>query len=297
MKRSHLLGQAAALGLLAAAPPRAVQASAARGGVPISPLAPPHGGVNVAFLISDGTVMIDFAGPWEVFQDANVLGRSSPAFNLYSVAESIKPVAFSGGATVVPQHTLGDAPAPNVVVVPAQADPTPAIKQWLVATARRADVVMSVCTGALVLAQAGLLDGKTVTTHHSAFGTLPMTYPSVKVERGVRFVDNGRIATSAGLSAGIDLALHVVARYYGTTAAKLTAYDMEYQSTHWLDAGNEVYAKAPVAQAGYAFCQVCWMQVDPKSSPVTSYRGKKYYFCMPAHERLFVASPERFINA
>lgn len=297
MKRSDLLGRAAALGLVAAALPHTAQASTARTNAPISPLVPPHGGVNVAFLISDGTVMIDFAGPWEVFQDANVLGRTSPAFNLYSVAETTKPVSFSGGATVVPQHTLDDAPAPNVVVVPAQADPTAAVKQWLVTMARRADLVMSVCTGALVLAQAGLLDGKTVTTHHSAFTTLPMQYPNVKVAHGVRFVDNGRIATSAGLSAGIDLALHVVARYYGKTAATLTAYDMEYQSTHWLDGANSAYAKPPVAKDGYAFCGVCWMQVDPKTSPVLSYRGKKYYFCMPAHERLFAASPQRFINA
>lgn len=297
MKRSDLLRQAATAGLVAAALPHTAQAAQASGDVPVSPLVPPHGGVNVAFLISDGTVMIDFAGPWEVFQDANVLGRTTPAFNLYSVAETTKPVAFSGGATVVPQHTLANAPAPNVVVVPAQSDPTPAIKQWLVATAARADLVMSVCTGAAVLAQAGLLDGKTVTTHHSAFGTLPMAYPKVTVVHGVRFVDNGRIATSAGLSAGIDLALHVVARYYGKTAARLTAYDMEYQSTHWLDAGNAAYGKPPLAKDGLAFCAVCWMQVDPKSSPVLSYRGKRYYFCMPAHERIFVESPQRFISA
>jgi transcriptional regulator GlxA family with amidase domain len=297
MNRSDLLRQAAVLSLVTAALPHTAEAATASKDVPVAPLAPPHAGVNVAFLISDGTVMIDFAGPWEVFQDANVLGRTTPAFNLYTVAEAIKPVSFSGGATVVPQYTLADAPAPNVVVVPAQADPTAAVKQWLVVMTQRADLVMSVCTGALVLAQAGLLDGKTVTTHHSAFGTLSMMYPGVKVERGVRFVDNGRIATSAGLSAGIDLALHVVARYYGKTAAQLTAYDMEYQSTHWLDAGNFAYAKPPVARDGYAFCAVCWMQVDPKSSPKLSYKGKKYYFCMPAHERVFAASPQRFINA
>lgn len=297
MKRSDLLRQGAVLGVVTAALPSGALAATANGDAPIVPLVPPQGGVNVAFLISDGTVMIDFAGPWEVFQDTNVLGRTTPAFNLYSVAETVKPVAFSGGATVVPQHTLDNAPVPNVVVVPAQSDATEAVKQWLVATARRADMVMSVCTGALVLAQAGLLDGKTITTHHSAFGTLPMTYPSVKVARGVRFVDGGRIATSAGLSAGIDLALHVVARYYGKTSARLTAYDMEYQSTHWLDAANPAYVKPPVAKDGYAFCGVCWMQVDPKSSPVLSYRGKRYYFCMPAHERVFAASPQRFISA
>jgi YHS domain-containing protein len=72
---------------------------------------------------------------------------------------------------------------------------------------------------------------------------------------------------------------------------------MEYQSMHWLDAGNTAYVKPPVAKAGYAFCEVCWMQVDPKSSPMLSYKGKKYYFCMPSHEQAFEASPERFMNA
>jgi YHS domain-containing protein len=124
-----------------------------------------------------------------------------------------------------------------------------------------------------------------------------MQYPSVTVVRGVRFVDNGRIAASAGLSAGIDLAMHVVARYYGKDAADQTAYDMEYQSNSWVDANNAKYRTPPVARVGYASCEVCWMEVDPKTSPTLSYRGKTYYFCMPAHEKLFESAPERFVNA
>jgi transcriptional regulator GlxA family with amidase domain/YHS domain-containing protein len=297
MKRLDLLRQGATLGLVAAASPLRAQAATREGDVPISPLVPPRDGVNVAFLLSDGAVMIDFTGPWEVFQDADVVGRAQPAFNLYTVAETVKPVTVSGGAKIVPQYALAAAPNPNVVVVPAQSAPTAAIKQWLLATARQADLIMSVCTGALVLAQAGLLDGLAVTTHHSAFTILPMNYPSVTLVRGVRFVDNGRIATSAGLSAGIDLALHVVARYYGKAAAQLTAYGMEYQSNHWLDAGNATYAKPPVARTGHVICPVCWMEIDAKSAQVLSYRGQKYYFCMPAHERLFADSPQRFISA
>jgi transcriptional regulator GlxA family with amidase domain/YHS domain-containing protein len=269
----------------------------AKGAAPISPLVPPAGGVNVAFLLSDGAVVIDFAGPWEVFQSADVVGRTQPAFNLYIVAETNEPVTVSGGARIVPQYALNAAPTPNVVVVPAQAAPTAAVKRWLVATAKHADLVMSVCTGALVLAEAGLLDGLRVTTHHSAFATLPLSYPKVTVVRGVRFVDNGRIATSAGLSAGIDLALHVVARYYGAAAAQQTAYDMEYQSNHWLDAENAAYRKPPLPQPGTEICAVCWMEISSKSSLVLSYRGKKYHFCMPAHERIFVAAPQRFIGA
>ncbi len=298
MKRSDLLRQGATWGLIAAG--LTAQAGATPGtkpNAPILPLDPPSDGVPAAFLLSDMAVMIDLAGPWEVFQDAAVTGRTQPAFKLYTVAESAKAVQISGGATILPNFTIANAPAPKVVVVPAQSDATEAVKQWLVATAKRADLVMSVCTGAFILAQAGLLDGYTVTTHHSGFATLAMRYPNVTVKRGVRFVDNGHIATSAGLSAGIDLALHVVARYYGMEAARATAYDMEYRSSDWLDANNAAYLKPPLARAGDAVCPVCWMEVDPKTSPVLSYDGTKYYFCAIVHENLFAGDPQRFLNA
>lgn len=272
-------------------------AAAPRRKVAISPLVPSAGGVPVAFLLSEGAVVIDFAGPWEVFCDAHVTGRHAPAFSMYTVAESTNPVTASGGMRVLPQYALSDAPAPKVVVVPAQSDPTQAVKAWLVRMASEADLVMSVCTGALVLAQAGLLDGRSATTHHSAFATLAMRYPNVTVVRGARFVDDGRIATSAGLSAGIDLSLHVVARYYGEDAARQTAYEMEYQGTSWLDAENPVFGKAPVAGAGNSICPVCWMEVAKSDSPSLRYRGVTYYFCMSSHEQLFASAPQRFVNA
>ncbi|HEY1867731.1 MAG TPA: DJ-1/PfpI family protein [Candidatus Cybelea sp.] len=296
MKRSDLLSQAAALGLIAVSAPLEVDASAPRADPPIGRLIPPQGGVPVAFLLAEGAVTIDFAGPWEVFADAHVVGRSQPAFNLYTVAETTAPIVAGGGMTIVPKYSLGNAPPPKVVVVPAQSGPTAAVKQWLTATARNADLIMSVCTGALILAEAGLLSGHLVTTHHSALTMLAMQYPSASVVRGVRFVDNGAIATSAGLSAGIDLALHVVARYYGKETARLTAYEMEYQSESWLTANNAAYLKAPIARVGDAICPVCWMEVDPKKSPRLLYRGASYYFCEPEHEQIFAAAPQRFLN-
>jgi transcriptional regulator GlxA family with amidase domain len=164
-------------------------------------------------------------------------------------------------------------------------------------SAKSADVVMSVCTGAFVLAKAGLLDGHKATTHHGSLVRLAMEYPKVSVRRGARFVDNGHIATSAGLSAGIDLALHVVARYFGEDAAKQTAYDMEYQSQSWLNEdSNLAYMNPPKPRAGFANCAVCWMEVDKKTAPSSTYRGTRYYFCMPAHKQQFDASPQRFLN-
>jgi putative intracellular protease/amidase/YHS domain-containing protein len=297
MKRSDLLSQAAALSLIAASTPLDVDAAMPQAEHPIVPLTPPPDGVPVAFLLARDAVTIDFAGPWEVFMDARVVGRSQPAFNLYTVAETTAPILTGGGLTIVPKYSLANAPAPKVVVVPAQSGPTVPVKQWLTATAPHADLIMSVCTGALILAEAGLLNSRRVTTHHSALTMLAMQYPNASVVRGVRFVDDGDIATSAGLSAGIDLALHVVARYYGKETARLTAYDMEYQSNSWLTANNVAYLKAPIARAGDAICPVCWMEVDPKLSPTLSYRGATYYFCMPGHEKVFAAAPQRFLNA
>jgi transcriptional regulator GlxA family with amidase domain len=289
------LQSAAALGVLSAGSSGGALASSAR--TPISPLAAPASGVPVAFLISEGTVMIDFAGPWEVFQDANVPGQMQAGFVPYTVAETTKPVSFSDGAVVVPRYDFTNAPRPKLIVVPAQADPTPATLKWLKDSAKTADVVMSVCTGAFVLAKAGLLDGHKATTHHGSLVRLAMEYPNVTVRRGARFVDNGHIATSAGLSAGIDLALHVVARYFGADAAKQTAYDMEYQSQSWLNEdSNLAYMSPPKPRAGFANCAVCWMEVDKKTAPSTVYNGTRYYFCMQGHKQQFEASPQRFLN-
>ena len=157
---------------------------------------------------------------------------------------------------------------------------------------------MSVCTGAFVLAEAGLLNGHNATTHHGSFVTLAMDYPQITVKRGARFVDEGAIATSAGLSAGIDLALHVVERYYGGDTASLTAYYMEYAGQGWLNAGSNVaYAKPPTSVAGHPICPVCWMDVDRNGAPTSTYRGKAYYFCMPAHKQRFDAAPALFLDA
>jgi putative intracellular protease/amidase/YHS domain-containing protein len=294
MNRNELLQSAAALGLFYAC--FRGDALASGTAAPAVQLRAPESGVPVAFLLSDGAVVIDFTGPWEVFQDVTIPGRAQPAFQLYTVAETTAPIAASSGLKIVPQFDFAHAPAPGVVVVPAQSPPTPAVKDWLRAVAPRADVVMSVCTGAVVLAQTGLLDGHTATTHHGSFVTLAMDYPQVTVRRGARFVDEGAIATSAGLSAGIDLALHIVERYFGREIARQTAYYMEYLSNGWVHPdSNAVYAKPPVSKSGHPLCPVCWMDVDPNGAPSSSYAGKEYYFCMVAHKQRFDSAPARFL--
>ena len=254
--------------------------------------------ITVAFLISDGAVVIDFCGPWEVFQDVNIPGRQDMPFRLYTVAETKKPIRTSGGMQIIPDYTIADAPTPKVIVIPAQSPPSPAVLDWIRKSSKTTDVTMSVCTGAFVLAKTGLLDGKSATTYHGAFGRFAMMFPNIELKRGARFVENGNLATAGGLSSGIDLALRVVERYYGRDAAQKTAYNMEYQGQGWMDPdSNNVYAAMPVSTAEHPLCVVCTMDVDPKIAVKSVFNGTTYYFCSDDHKKTFDAAPEKFVAA
>jgi transcriptional regulator GlxA family with amidase domain len=203
-------------------------------------LTPPAGGpIDVAFLVSDGATVIDFAGPWEVFQDV-MLPRRGPShedqmpFRLFTVADGREPVRVTGGMQIVPDYSLADAPAPRVVVVPAMRR-SPGVLEWLRTTSATADLVMSVCTGAFLLGHAGLLSGKRATTHHDFHDRFAAQFPGVTLERGPRFVEGApNLATAGGLTSGIDLALRVVERYFGREVAERTAAYMEYQGRGWI---------------------------------------------------------------
>jgi len=192
---------------------------------------PAEGSIPVAFAISRGATMIDFAGPWEVFQDVVVKG--SDAFKLYTVSEKTEPIVASSGMKIIPDYTFDSAPAPKVVVIPAQAG-SQALHAWLRKIVDSTDVTMSVCTGAFQLGRAGLLSGKEATTHHDFFEQFAKAFPDVKLKRGLRFVEGPKISTAGGLTSGIDLALRVVERYFGRATAEQTAFYMEYQSKGWI---------------------------------------------------------------
>src|SRR6201997_928811 len=259
---------------------------------------PDKGQIPVAFLISDGAVVIDFCGPWEVFQDAMIPGSEQMPFRLYTVAETKKPIRTSGGMQIVPDYTIQNAPPPKVIVIPAQSAPSPAVLEWIRSASKATDVTMSVCTGAFVLAKTGLLNGKSATTYHGAFGRFAMQFPDVQLKRGARFVENGNLATAGGLSSGIDLALRVVERYFGREVAAKTAFKMEYQGQGWMDPNsNSVYAAAPVSTAEHPLCPVCGMDVDPKTAPKSVYKGTTYFFCSEDDKQTFDAAPEKFISA
>ncbi len=264
----------------------------------ITPLAPPaHGSIPVAFVISEGAVIIDFCGPWEVFENTNVPGRTEDVFRLYTVAKTTDAINASGGMKIVPNYTFDNAPAPKVIVIPAQSGSTQEMLNWIRKSTKTTDVTMSVCTGAFVLASTGLLFGKTATTHHSSYKVFAVQFPDVRLKRGARFTEDGNLATAGGLSSGIDLALRLVQRYFGYEVAVNTAYQLEYQGQGWLNPNsNEIYAKARISTDEHPLCPVCGMEVDPKTSPKSVYNGKTYYFCMNQHKTSFDADPEKYLT-
>jgi transcriptional regulator GlxA family with amidase domain len=305
MNRRNLLQMSAALGV-GVSLSRTALAAAKTGGpaaggapTPVNPLRVPADGViPVAFLLSEGAVLIDFTGPWEAFLSVHVNAPVSHPFRPYTVSETTDPLHVGGGLTVIPHYSITSAPAPKVVVIPAQNEPTEPVLNWLRTTAKTADLIMSVCTGAFVLARTGLLSGKEATTHHSAFGEFAMAFPDIRLKRGARFVDLGNLATAGGLSSGIDLALHVVERYFGRTVASDSAYYLEYQGQGWMDPNsNQAYAQARVSSDEHPLCPVCEMDVDKASAPSSTYQGKTYYFCEQEHKALFDTSPQRFTAA
>ena len=259
---------------------------------------PDKGQIPVAFLISDGAVVIDFCGPWEVFQDVMIPGSKEMPFRLYTVAETKKTIRTSGGMQIVPDYTIQNAPPPKVIVIPAQSAPSPAVLEWIRNSSKTTDVTMSVCTGAFVLAKTGLLSGKAATTFHTAFNHFEMRFPDIHLRRGARFVEDGNLATAGGLSSGIDLALRVVERYYGREIAQKTAYNMEYQGQGWMNSeSNQIYARAPVSTAEHPLCPVCGMDVDPATAPKSVFKGKTYYFCSDDDKKIFDAAPDKFADA
>jgi len=228
-------GMAMAVTALAtvARPNRAVapqsRSDAARQNVP--PAGPK---IRVAFVLTEGATMIDFAGPWEVFQDAG--GEDGPdAFELFTVSESRSPIHISGGMTIIPDYTFDDSPQPRIVVIPAQRG-APKLADWLRRIDKQSDVVMSVCVGSFQLGKAGLLDGKPATTHHDYYDKFQKAFPKATLVKGRRFVQSDDVIyTAGGLTSGIDLALHIVERYYGRDAAQKTADYMEYQGRGWME--------------------------------------------------------------
>lgn len=191
---------------------------------------------TVAIFVFDEIEVLDFSGPFEVFSVANRLavkaGAAQP-FNVITVSRSGGEIVARGGYRFVASHGFANEPDIDILLIPGgvvdreceRAD----VVSWIKSAHERASLTASVCTGAFLLAKAGLLDGHTVTTHWEDIDDLERLYPTLTVKRDVPWVDEGAIVTSGGISAGISMSLHLVRRLLGADFATGVARQMEYQ--------------------------------------------------------------------
>ncbi|MEE8476957.1 MAG: DJ-1/PfpI family protein [Gemmatimonadales bacterium] len=195
--------------------------------------------INVGILLFEDVELLDFAGPFEVFSRTRLepgiesrRSTDSAPFHVFTVAQSPETLHATGGLRVIPDHAFADAPCIDLLVVPGGFGTRPllddhATLDWIRETARGTRQVTSVCTGALLLAKAGLLKERRATTHWGALDLLATVDPTVTVERNERVVTDG-VVTSAGVAAGIDMALAVVEDFFGRDVADETAHYIEY---------------------------------------------------------------------
>ena len=187
---------------------------------------------SVALLVFDDVEVLDFAGPFEVFSVTSEINGVRP-FAVQVVAERLAPIRARNGLSVNPDAAIADVTTADILIVPGGQGTrreihNSAMVEWIASIATNAELVLSVCTGSFLLAKAGLLAGLTATTHHHTFDVLRELAPDTTVVEDRRFVDNGKVVTSGGISAGIDMSLHIVARLLGEETAVRTARHMEY---------------------------------------------------------------------
>jgi transcriptional regulator GlxA family with amidase domain len=187
---------------------------------------------TVAILIFPEVEVLDFCGPFEVFSVAGHLS-DPPAFQVLLVSERSGPILARHGLSVNPHCQLANCPHPELLLIPGGQGTRSemhnhVLTDWIASLSKKTELLMSVCTGAFLLAKARVLDGLEATTHHASLDLLRELAPSTIVHAERRFVDNGRVLCSAGIAAGIDMSLHVVARLLGKEHAIKTARHMEY---------------------------------------------------------------------
>lgn len=200
-------------------------------------MTPSQAARTIGILIFDEVEVLDFCGPFEVFSVSRpdgVKDDEARLFKVFTVAEKNETVRCRGGLLVEPHYTIGNAPKLDILIVPGgqgtrRERHNQNLLDWIEAQNKQTEMTLSVCTGAFLLAERGLLDGKKATTHWGSIDFMRETYPHVEIVENTRYVDEGRIVTSAGISAGIDMSLHVVETLHGQEVAAWTARRMEYE--------------------------------------------------------------------
>lgn len=194
---------------------------------------------NVAIFLYEGVELLDFSGPAEVFAATSIKTKEdqwTSLFNVYTVAYSTDHIKSQGFVEIIPNYSIEICPTPDIIVIPGGATSksrkTPEVINWIRNSSETTEVFLSVCTGAFLLGDADLLKDQKATTWYGSIERLKETFTDTEVLQNVRFVDNGKIVTTAGVSAGIDGALHVVERLISKDVALETAKYMEYDKWH-----------------------------------------------------------------
>lgn len=188
--------------------------------------------INIGIYIYDRAEVLDFSGPFEVFSTAVRICENDTPFNVFLVAQQLQPVVARGGYRVLPEYDFSNHPPIDLLLVVGgvhtdEMDKSDVVA-WLALQATNAKWVASVCTGAFLLAQAGIITDQSVTTHWEDIADLRRQFPTLNVQSDVRWVDEGRLTTSAGISAGIDMSLFLVSKLHSRPLAEATARQMEY---------------------------------------------------------------------
>ena len=191
--------------------------------------------MNVGIYIYDDAEVLDFSGPFEVFSTASRISGTSSLFNVFLVGETGRTISARGGFKVNPAYGFSDHPPIDILVivggVHVEEMKKSNVLNWIKEISEKTKFIASVCTGAFLLAEAGILSNQKVTTHWEDIPDLRESYPNLKVLEKRRWVEEGNIITSAGISAGIDMSLHLVSKFNGLALAEKTAKQMEFQWT------------------------------------------------------------------
>ncbi len=196
--------------------------------------------INVGILLFNEVEVLDFAGPFEVFSTASrvndrISPRSQRLFDVFTVAEELNPLLARGGLQIIPQYSIFSHPKIDLLIIPGGIITNELVKDhivsWILDASKIADITASVCTGAFLLAKAGLLKDKKAITHWEDIDNLVSMFPDIKIQKNFRWVDEGAIVTAAGISAGIDMSLYLVSRLANKDLAILTAKQMEFDWT------------------------------------------------------------------
>ena len=261
--------------------------------------------IKVAIFVYPGVELLDFSGPMEVFNDAK-------GFEVYTVSSNKKNISTQNNTLKLEaDYTIDDAPQPDILVLPGghlqvlDSVANSQVTNWIKQVSKKTKISMSVCTGALFLSKSGLLDGKTATTHLGAIDKLKELNPKVNYIHQGRFVQDGKIITSAGVSAGIDGALHVVEILKGLKAALFVTSIMEYErwdpkdglvvNSENFQPARELENLSKKVMNTETTDVVCGMSLSKGNSKYhTSYNGKEYHFCSASCEKLFEENPELY---